>query len=96
MNLDINEVVVKPVLTEKSNLARENLHKFVFHVHKHANKKMVKDALEEMYNVKVEKVNILNTKRKMIRFRYRPGMKSGYKKAYVTLKEGTFDFFEGV
>ncbi len=96
MKLDINKIVVAPILSEKSNLCREKLHKYVFKVHKDANKILVKEALEKLYNVKVEKINILNTKSKLVRFRYRPGVKSGYKKAIVTLKSGTFEFFEGV
>jgi large subunit ribosomal protein L23 len=96
MKLNLNNIVIKPILTEKSNLSREKLKKYVFKVHKKANKNMVKEALEGMYDVKVGKVNILNVKNKIVRFRYRPGIKQGYKKAYVTLTEGSFDFFEGI
>jgi large subunit ribosomal protein L23 len=96
MKLELNNVVIRPILTEKSNLYREKLNKYVFQVHKHANKKMIKEALEDMYDVVVDKVNIVNTKSKIVRFRYKPGMRSGYKKAYITLKEGSFNFFEGV
>ncbi len=96
MKLDKDNVIVKPILTEKTNDAREKLGKYVFCVHKDANKKMIKYSLESIYGVKVSKVNIVNVKSKLVRFRYKPGVKSGYKKAYVTLKEGNFDFFEGV
>lgn len=96
MNLDVNNVVIEPVLTEKTITMREELSKYVFKVHKHANKIQIKKALESLYDVSVKRVNILNTKSKSIRFRYRPGRKSGYKKAIVTLSQGRFDFFEGV
>lgn len=96
MKLNHNQVIIQPVLTEKTNLHRERLNKFAFKVHKNANKIMIKKALESLYDVEVKKVNIINTKSKEIRFRYRPGRKSGYKKAIVTLKSGTFEIFEGV
>jgi large subunit ribosomal protein L23 len=94
--MDLNKVVFAPMLSEKTNLLREKLHKFVFKVHKKANKIEIKKALEKFYNVRVEKVNVMNTRGKSIRFRYKKGIKPGYKKAIVTLREGTFDFFEGV
>ncbi len=96
MKLEKDSIIIRPLLTEKSISARERLDKYVFQVHKKANKQMVKSALETLYDVKVDKINILNVKSKIVRFRYRPGVRSGYKKAYVTLKEGTFEFFEGI
>jgi large subunit ribosomal protein L23 len=96
MKLNNNQIIIRPVLTEKTNLQRERLSKFAFKVHKNANKIMIKKALEELYDVEVKKINILNSKSKQMRFRYQSGRKAGYKKAIVTLTKGTFDIFEGV
>lgn len=93
--MDLNKIVIAPYLTEKTNIFREKLHKFAFKVHKKANKIEIRKALEKLYNVRVEKVNIINTRGKTIKFRYKSGRKPDFKKAIVTLREGTFDFFEG-
>ena len=72
------------------------MNKYVFKVSPRANKNEVKKAIEEVYGVKVEKINNINIPRKK-RVRGRTeGWKPGYKKAVVTLKEGDkIDLFEG-
>lgn len=77
----------------KSNksLARFELPKFVFIVHKDANKHQIGQAIEEIYkekNVKVVAVNTINVKGKRRRVRGRAGTKSSFKKAIVTLEKG--------
>ena len=80
-------VLVKAHMTEKTNnAAREN--KYVFAVAKHANKKAVKEAVEERYKVKVEYVNIINLPYKMRTRGKQIGWKPGLKKAVVAIKEG--------
>jgi len=86
--IDPYKILKYPIITEKAtDLAEKN--KYVFCVDKKANKKQIKEAVETVYNVKVEKVNIINVPRKRKNYRFRiEGYKSGYKKAIVTLKEG--------
>ena len=94
--MNLNNVVIRPILTEKSNAERE-INKHTFLVHQDANKIQIKDALEIFYKVSVEAVRIVNVKRKIKTFNYRKGIKPGYKKAIVSLKTGSeFKFYEGV
>ena len=74
----ITDVLKKPVLTEKSLLLQQNENKYTFDVDLTANKTEVKVAVEKMFDVKVESVNIMNVKPKTKRRR----------KAIVKLKEG--------
>ena len=74
-------------MTEKATyLSSEN--KYVFEVFKKANKIDIKKAIEEVYGVKVEKVNIINIPRKKRRVGRTTGWKKGYKKAIVKVKQG--------
>jgi large subunit ribosomal protein L23 len=77
-----------PLVTEKSNgLIAEN--KYTFYVNKKSGKIEIKKAIENIYNVHVEKVNVVTTPRKKKKYRFRiEGYRPGYKKAIVTLKEG--------
>ncbi|MDH4127684.1 MAG: 50S ribosomal protein L23, partial [Spirochaetota bacterium] len=71
--------------------------KYYFQVHPKANKKMIKNALEKIYKVKVTKCNLLVVKGKKVKTRYGTSYKSNWKKAIVTLKAGDkFDFYEGI
>ena len=76
-----------PLISEKETFLEEK-GKYVFKVLKRANKTEIKKAVEDLYKVKVEKVNIINTKRKKRRLGRVEGFKPGYKKAIVSLKEG--------
>ncbi len=94
MKLDLNDVILEPVLSEKSTKLT-TINQYVFKVHQKANKKMVKEALESLFDVKVDRCNVLNNKGKKRNTRKRTTTyMSGSKKAIVTLKEGEFDFFE--
>jgi large subunit ribosomal protein L23 len=89
------DVLVKPRVTEKAHNALE-LNKYVFEVYASATKELVKKAIEGAYGVKVVRVNIVNIPPKKRYFGRSVGMKSGIKKAVVTLKEGeTIEIFQG-
>lgn len=96
----VYDVLVRPLITEKSNFQNSKLHQIAFEVTRNANKAMVKDAVELLFNVKVARVNVLNVAPKRSRraqSRRVRVRKSGYKKALVTLMPGqTIDIFEGV
>ena len=82
------EIIVAPVLTEKSTRISE-LNQFVFRVRQDATKPEIKVAVEKLFSVKVTAVNTLNVKGKEKRFRGRIGHRSDFKKAIVTLAEGS-------
>jgi len=91
-------VLIKPLVTEKSNLVTEKEGKYVFIVDKKSNKEEIKKAVESYFNVSVVAVNtsILpgKMKSKMTKRGMVSGMKSPQKKAYITLKEGnSIDIF---
>ena len=85
MKLDI---IYSPVITEKTN-AMSNGKVYVFKVAKEANKIQIKQAIEEAFNVKVAKVNTLNTKPKKKRVGKYTGLRKTYKKAIITLCDGS-------
>ena len=81
------DVILSPVITEKATLLSEQ-NKVVFRVAQDSTKDEIAAAVEELFKVKVTKVNTLNVKGKTKRFRGRPGRRSDVKKAIVTLAEG--------
>ena len=81
------DVVLSPVITEKSTDASEN-NQVVFRVAKTATKPEIKAAVEALFQVKVTAVNTLVRKGKLKRFRGRPGRQSDVKHAVVTLQDG--------
>lgn len=81
------DVIRKPVITEKATMASEH-NGLVFEVSIDANKPLIKEAVETLFNVKVKAVNTTVTKGKTKRFRGRLGTRKDVKKAYVTLEEG--------
>ena len=86
--MHITDIIKKPVATEKArNLANEN-NEYVFIVDKRANKLQIKDAVEKLFNVKVQGVNTLNIKPKNKRFRMSMYKTAAIKKAIVKLKAG--------
>ncbi len=90
----ITDVLKKPVLTEKSLLLQQNENKYTFDVDVNTNKTEVKVAVEKMFDVKVEKVNIMNVKPKTKRMGRYVGKTNRRKKAIVKLKEGySIDLF---
>ncbi len=96
----IYDVLRRPIITEKSNYLTNKLNQVVFEVNKDANKAMIKEAVETVFDVTVTRVNVINVAAKRSR---RPQnrrllvRKIGYKKAIVTLADGdTIDIMEGV
>ena len=90
------DVIRKPVITEKSTMASEN-GAVVFEVSMDANKPQIKEAVENLFGVKVKAVNTTITKGKQKRFRGQLGKRKDVKKAYVTLEEGnTIDVSTGL
>lgn len=85
---DPRNVILKPLVTEKSTkLMEEN--KYCFVVAKNANKIEIKNAVEEIFGVRVKAVNTMNIKRKPKRLGVHRGYRPGWKKAIVTLQEGS-------
>lgn len=90
------ELLQKPHISEKAFYFGEQ-GKYVFRVLPASNKTEIKKAVENIYGVAVECVNIINIPPKSKIYRGRPGVKSGYKKAIVKLKKGnSIDIIEGV
>lgn len=93
---DPRQIIKRPLVTEKSSDARE-ADWYVFSVDKRSNKIEIKNAVEKIFNVKVDKVRTLVTAGKVVKRFGRPsGKRSSIKKAYVKLREGAIEFFEGV
>lgn len=91
-------ILIKPLITEKSESLSENQNQYTFVVDKRANKVEIKKAVEEMYSVTVERVRTLIMPGRFITRSTRSGMLQGrkpaYKKAIITLNEGEeIDFF---
>ena len=80
------EIIRSPLISEKS-LAEIDSKKYVFIVDKRANKTHIKQAIEELYDVKVEKVNVINAKPRPRRVGQHAGYKNAFKKAIVKLTE---------
>ena len=92
------DIIKRPIITEKSMAATAEK-KYTFEVAKDANKIEIAKAVEEIFDVKVAKVNTLNVQGKMKRVgRYPEGRTASWKKAMVTLTADskTIEFFEGM
>jgi large subunit ribosomal protein L23 len=90
------DVIKGPVITEKGTLVNELGNQVVFRVHPQANKVEIRQAVERLFKVKVEKVRTSRLLGKTRRVGKTAGRRSDWKKAYVTLREGDrIDFFEG-
>ena len=96
----IYEVLRRPLITEKSNHQSRKLNQYAFEVASDATKTLVKDAVETVFDVKVESVNIINSPAKRgrrARSRRLLVRRPGYKKAIITLQAGqTLEIFGGV
>ena len=80
--------IVKGLLRTEKGADMMSFAKYLFWVDTKANKVEIRGAIENIYKVKVDKVNTINVKGKPKRVRYAVGMTSGWKKAVVTLKQG--------
>lgn len=88
MDLTIYDIIIGPVISDKAYRLNKQLQKLVLKVHVHANKPLVKEALEKLFNVKVEKIGIKIRKGKQRKLRGRVIVGKTTKHAIVTLKEG--------
>lgn len=98
---DVRAVVQKPLITEKSTMLKESKNRYIFKVNINANKREIKQAVEELFNVHVKAVQtaIFRGKPKVVTNRSGRfiGRGPNWKKAYVTLAEGeTIDIFDVV
>ena len=91
------DIIIKPIITEKAMDCIADK-KYTFKVASDATKPEIAKAVEELFGVKVAKVNTINVKRKPKRLRYQSGHTSAWTKAIVTLKADskTIEFFEGM
>jgi large subunit ribosomal protein L23 len=90
------DVIKRPIITEKGTLVNELGNQVVFRVHPRANKVEIRHAIESLFKVRVEKVRTSRQLGKIRRVGRHMGRRPDWKKAYVTLAEGSrIDFFEG-
>jgi large subunit ribosomal protein L23 len=95
VSLHPNEVLLAPVVSEKSYSLLED-RKYSFRVHQDAHKTQVRQAVEELFGVKVQAVNIIQVRSKPKRRGQTRGRRPGWKKAIVQLREGeSIEIFEG-
>jgi len=93
--MNINDIIIKPIITEKSSQDME-LNKYTFEVNKKATKDDIKRAVETIFaksEAKVAKINISNMRAKKARMGRFEGRKASYKKAIVTLSQGSIPIF---
>ena len=94
---NINEVIVRPLVTEKSHDLLDRLGAYTFVVAKEANKIEIAQAVEKQFNVKVRDVRTMRYAGKAKRMGKHAGRKASWKKAVVTLAAGdSIELFEGV
>ena len=92
--MSARDIIIRPVVTEKSMKVSAENNCLTFIVSKDANKVSVAQAIKEIYNIKVEKVNIVNVHPKKKRVGKYEGMTNAFKKAIVKLPEGqSIDLF---
>ena len=96
--MNANQIIRRPLVTEKSTILREDDNVIAFEVAPGANKIQVKSAVEELFKVKVEEVRLFNVRGKMKRMGRFVGKRRDWRKAYVRLKAGEKapEFVEGV
>jgi large subunit ribosomal protein L23 len=95
VSLHPNEVLLAPVVSEKSYAQIEN-RRYTFRVHRNAHKTQIRQAVEQLFDVAVENVNIIKVQPKPKRRGAVRGTRPGWKKAIVQLREGhSIEIFEG-
>ncbi len=94
--MNIFDVLRAPKMSEKTLSLKEEANQFAFEVDQRANKIQIKESIEKSFKVSVLKVRTMNVRGKKKRLGRYQGIKSSWKKAIVTLKEGdTIEYFEG-
>jgi large subunit ribosomal protein L23 len=99
--MNLTEVLIKPIITEKANTQAEKLRRYAFKVNRRANKLEIKKAVENFYGVGVVDVNTVvspgKNKTRYTKAGFIKGVKPAYKKAYVTVAEGdTIDLYANI
>ncbi|MGB4770573.1 MAG: 50S ribosomal protein L23 [Chitinophagaceae bacterium] len=99
--MKLNDVLIKPILTEKANALQEKRRTFAFRVSKDSNKLEIKTAVEKFYGVSVDDVRTVvvpaKNKSRFTKKGYVQGKKPSYKKAYVTVAEGeSIDLYSNI
>lgn len=94
-------ILIKPILTEKANAQQDKLKRYAFKVDKRSNKLEIKKAVEDFYGVQVTDVNTVivpgKNKQRYTKSGFLKGVKSGYKKALVTVAAGeTIDLYSNI
>ena len=93
---EVHDIIISPLVTEKSTIQREGQNQYSFKVDKRANKIEIKEAVERLFKVKVRDVRTTTIRGKVKRLGRRFGKRPDWKKAIVTVKEGDrIDFLEG-
>ncbi len=95
MSLEVSQILLGPVVSEKS-YGQIADRKYSFRVHPDAHKTQIRQAVEQLFDVHVEAVNVLKVQSKPKRRGIKLGRRPGWKKAVVKVREGdTIQFFEG-
>ncbi len=82
------DIIIRPLITEKSNIHKELFNKVSFVVRRDANRIQIKKAVENIFKVKVARVNTVIVRGKVRRYGRYTGKRASYKKAIVTLEKG--------
>lgn len=93
LNKSAHDVIIRPVVSEKSYGLIDANGQYTFEVQPTANKTEIKLAIEQVFNVKVDRVRTLNRKGKTRRTKFGLGKRKDTKRAIVTLKSGSIDIF---
>ena len=94
---NVYAVIKRPLFTEKGSFLKESENKLMIEVSPQANKLEIKQALEEIFKVKVDKVSTINVRGKFKTYGRSTGKRPNWKKAIITLKKGEkLDFIEGM
>ncbi len=84
----LHQMIRRPVISEKSTIAADSMHQVIFEVLNDATKSEIKEAVETLFDVTVQRVRVVNVRGKIKRFGRTPGKRKNWKKAYVRLAEG--------
>jgi large subunit ribosomal protein L23 len=87
--MNSTHVIIRPLVTEKSTHQQQTRNAYAFQVHRDANKPQIKQAVEELYNVKVQDVRTMNRKGKPRRSKTKMTKTADWKRAIVVLEENS-------
>ncbi|NVM24809.1 MAG: 50S ribosomal protein L23 [Desulfobacterales bacterium] len=95
--MDLYQIIKRPLVTEKGTKQKEQSNQLAFEVDRRANKILVRNAIENIFKVKVVSVRVMNVKGKERRVGRNVGRRADWKKAIVRLAPGeNIEFFEGI